>query len=124
MAEWDSGLDASDEKAAWVPNCEPASAGERGDVRIEGILGCEGRGKNRRMHLETMCRWVVQEGWDAEDEEHETGNKKEEIKRKYLVILFGLLDGGWLKTATEADDQTVAGLKTNCFPVSCWASII
>lgn len=50
--------------------------GKWGDVRIEGILGCEGRGKNRRMHLETMYRWVVQEGWDAEDEEHETGNKK------------------------------------------------
>lgn len=80
MAEWDSGLDASDEKAAWVPNREPASGGERGDVRIEGILGCEGRGEKRSIHLETTYRWVVQEGWDAEDEEHEPGNKRDQEK--------------------------------------------
>lgn len=90
MAEWDSGLDASEEKAAWVPNCQPASGGERRDVRIEGILGCEGRGKNRRIHLETMYRWVVQEGWDAKDEEHETGNKKGEIRENTWLYIYCL----------------------------------
>lgn len=45
MAEWNSRLDASEQKTAWVPNWEHVSGGERSDVRIEVILRCKGREK-------------------------------------------------------------------------------
>lgn len=40
MAEWNSRLDASEKKSAWIPNCEPVRARKR-TVGTESFLECK-----------------------------------------------------------------------------------
>lgn len=78
----------------------------------------QGKGKNQ----EDECRDNVQMPRKAgmpRMKKERLGIRKERPREKIPCCTVWLHGRAWLKTAIEADDQTVAGLKTNYFPVLC-----